>query len=846
MKECLLALCLSFSAQVLLAQTIKKPAKPIKYLSVEDSVKAKKDSTWKVIVKDKQKIEGLFTFFRDTATGSAFIYIRKNQLGKEFIYQSFSMGGPAVLFLNQNMLRENWVFKIRKTYNKIEFLRCNTKYYYDSTNAVSKAADVDVSDAVFYMGLLSAEDSLGYLISADALFISEKLDAVKPIFPPGLPPTAYFNLGSLVTDKSRYEKIKSFPNNTDIVVSLAYDNPTPMNSGDNSITDARYVRVKMQHSFIEMPKNNYKPRFDDPRVGFFTSESDDLTSMKPTRYHDLIHRWNLVKKDPAAKLSEPVEPITWWVENTTPIELRQIILNAGAKWNEAFEYAGFKNAVVMKMMPDTASWDPADIRYNVIRYVASDLGFAIGPSFVNPRTGEIIGSDITVDHGFFRGIIDEQNLFKHGLQQPTGINKNYKSCTIADGMMKDFAAGYVFAEFSGLPIAELVNLKEQFYTELILHEMGHTMGLNHNMKASQMLTPAELQDTAITRKWGVMGSVMDYSAVNVSPDLKPVDYYTTKTGPYDWWAIEYGYKQFSPTEESAGLTKILERSTEPKLIFGNDADIVSGSSGIDPRVQVWDMSNDMSSYATGRFQLVNNLMGKLKDKYAVAGASYTDLRSKYNMLFGQRFQMGLALSAYVSGVYVDRSFVGQATSAKPFTPVPDEYKKKVLSTLNTYLFAPNAFDSDAQLYPYLQMQRRGYNFGGETEDPKPDNAISSLQSSVLNGMMNSTSLGRCSRTTLYGNNYSPAVVLNEISSMVFDEDLKTDVNLYRQNLQNTYVTMLIAIMKDTKYDNASVAAAYDNLKQVKSKLDKLKSANSQTEAHRGNLKFMIDKALVIK
>jgi hypothetical protein len=849
MKSSLLALCLIIFIQSIHAQAKKTPPPPLpppKYKSAKDSIKAMKDSTWKAMIKDKPKTEGLFTVYQDTATGAAFMYIKKDQLGKEFIYQSFSMGGPALLFLNQNMLRETWVFKLRKTYNKVEFLRCNTNYYYDSTNAVSKARDVDVSDAVFHSGALSAEDSAGYLIPADALFISEKLDAVKPNYPPGLPPTAFFNLGGLVADKSGYEKIKSFPNNTDIVVSLAYDNPAPMNYGDNSITDARYVRVKMQHSFIEMPQNDFKPRFDDPRVGYFTVQSDDLTTMKPTRYHDMINRWHLVKKDPSAALSEPVEPITWWVENTTPVELRQVILNAGAKWNEAFEYAGFKNAVVMKMMPDTATWDPADIRYNVIRYVASDLGYAIGPSFVNPRTGQIIGSDITIDHGFFRGIVEEQDIFKRQLHNGSGPHKKYHSCTIADGMMKEFAAGFVFAEFSGMPGLALTNLKEQFYTELVLHEMGHTMGLNHNMKASQMLSPAELLDTAITRKWGIMGSVMDYSAVNVAPDLKPVDYYSTKTGPYDWWAIEYGYRQFTPAEEAKGLNKILERSTEPKLIFGNDADIAFGSSGIDPRVQVWDMSNDMAAYATARFQLVNSLMGKLKDKYAVTGASYTDLRRKYYMLFNQRFQMGMALSSYVSGVYVDRSFVGQNTSNKPFTPVPDEYKKKVMSALNAFVFAPGAFDGDASLYPYLQMQRRGFNFGGNTEDPKPEDDVLALQSTILYGLMNSTALSRASRTTLYGNSYSPAAILSDVTSMVFDADLKGDVNLYRQNLQRAYVDMLVNMLKDPKYDHASVSAGYETLNQIRSKIDKVKGANGQTNAHRANLKFIIDKALVVK
>jgi hypothetical protein len=190
--------------------------------------------------------------------------------------------------------------------------------------------------------------------------------------------------------------------------------------------------------------------------------------------------------------------------------------------------------------------------------------------------------------------------------------------------------------------------------------------------------------------------------------------------------------------------------------------------------------------------------------------------------------------------------VGQNTTAKPFTPVPDEYKKKVMTALSTYIFAPNAFDSDAPLYPYLQMQRRGYNFGGSTEDPKPEDDVLAMQSSVLYGLMNSTSLSRASRTTLYGNTYSPAVILNELTIMVFDADLKGDVNLYRQNLQNHYVDKLISMMKDPKYDNASVSAAYENLKQIRYKLDKLKPANAQTNAHREKLKFIIDKALVIK
>ena len=848
--------CALFCSTTFMVEAQVKKTAPTKPTIKIDSVAARRDSIWSATIKDKKKIGGLFTLYQDTVTGSLQLYIKKDQVGKEFIYQSFSLGGPGSLFLNQNMLRETWVFKVRKTYNRLDFMRCNTNFYYDPGNAVSKAADVDVSDAVFYADKVLAEDSLGYLVNADGLFISEKLDPVKPNFPPNIPPGVLFNVGSFVPDKSGYEKIRSFPENTDVIVSLAYDNPAPMNYGDKSITDARYVRVKMQHSFIEMPQNDYKPRFDDPRVGFFSQEKDNMTSTSATPYHDLINRWNLVKKDPNAALSEPVKPIVWWVENTTPVELRQVILDAGNKWNQSFEKAGFKNAVVMKMMPDTATWDPADIRYNVIRWVSSDLGYAIGPSFVNPRTGEILGSDITIDYGFMGGIDREQDLFKPtgflALSKkealPANMRNHFMGCDMLKGLQLQYGAAMAMVEcFDDAP-NELVTLKEQFFTELVLHEMGHTMGLNHNMKSSQMLSPAELNDKTITRKYGITGSVMDYSTVNAALDRsKQGDYYTTVPGPYDDWAIEFGYRQFSPADEAAGIQKILSRSTEPKLIFGNDADIAFPGGGIDPRVNTWDMSNDMVTYSSNRFQLVNELMGKVKDKYSVPGASYASMRRSYNMLFGQRYSMALPLAMYIGGVYVDRSFVGQNAATAPFTPVPADYQKKAMVTLNTYIFSPNAFDADAYLIPYLQMQRRGFNFFGNPEDPKPDRYVYFLQTAVLEEIMDASTLARANRTTLYGNTYAPANILNDLTANVFDADIKGDVNLYRQNLQTTYVTMLANIVnKGDDYEDASKAAALSALKNIKDKLAKAGSGNEQTKAHRANLQFIIDKALVIK
>ncbi|RZJ66600.1 MAG: DUF5117 domain-containing protein, partial [Flavobacterium sp.] len=304
---CSLSLLLATGA---LAQEKKKQ------VSVVDSVKKavidsiKKATPAKTTLADKIKsskqIDGLFKLYRDTATGSLQMYIGKNQLEKDYIYQSFSMGGPTTLFLNQNMIRSTMLFNIKRVDDKIEFLQKNTNFYYDKNNAVSKSANVDVSDAVVFSEKFTVEDKDGYLINVDGLFISDKLDPVKPTTPPGMPPGAMFVLGSLNTGKSRYETVRSFPKNTDVVVNLAYDNPMPMNGGGKDITDARYVRVKMQHSFLEVPVNNFRARRDDPRVGYFGAEVDDLTSTSATPYKDFISRWHLEKKNPSAKLSEPV------------------------------------------------------------------------------------------------------------------------------------------------------------------------------------------------------------------------------------------------------------------------------------------------------------------------------------------------------------------------------------------------------------------------------------------------------------------------------------------------------------------------------------------------------------
>jgi hypothetical protein len=806
--------------------------------------------------KSSRKEQGLFTVYQDTANGGLQLYVKKDQLGKEYIYQSFSLNGPTALFLNQSMHRANFVIRIQKAFDKLEISRVNTSFYYDPNNPVSKTKDVDKPEAVLLVEKIAAEDSSGYLINADALFISEKLDPVKPVTPPGFSMIPTFNLGSLNPAKSKYASVKTFPDNTDIIVDLAYDNPNAFVSGGADITDARYVRVRMQHSLIRMPENDFQPRYDDPRVGFFTQQVTDQTSIRPTPYKDVINRWNLKKKDQDLDISEPVEPIVYWIENTTPLAYRDVIMQAGLKWNKAFEKAGFKNAVVMKIMPDTATWDPADIRYNVIRWVSSanpQYG-AIGPSFVNPKTGQILGADITIEWytGSATPILDElmspktastQNLVFPGMNM-----EQVALCTLGSELKAQYITGATTLETMGAGEAEISEMHKQFLTYLVMHEMGHTLGLNHNMKSSQLWSPAEINNTELTRKYGLIGSVMDYPAINVASNRsKQGDYYTTLAGPYDLWAIEFGYKPFKAAEEKAALSKILSRSNDPQLAFGNDGDDMrSAGKAMDPRVNINDLTNDVVAYAADRLQLVNSLMGKLVERYTKEGQSYAELRSRYAALMGQRFNMIAAVSRYIGGVYVDRSFPEQHSNTKPFTPVSLSQQKKAISVLNKYVFAPNAFDADANVFPYLQPQRRGFNQNSIGDDYKvTGNVLNEQVAGALMHLLHPATLQRITNSRLYGNQYSVADMLSDLNTAIFAADLKSNVNVYRQGLQSEYVKLLLNIVTDkyNQYDDIAQAASLHAVKKIKTQMTTAVSVNEETKALRDNIIYLINDAL---
>lgn len=805
---------------------------------------APKKETIKGKLKACTSYDGLFVIYQDTTNGELWMEVKDSQLNKEFIYFAHGMNGVIDAGVMKGSYMGSSVFTITKYFNRLDFQIVPTQFYFDPENPLSRAEDANISVAKFFSGKIEVDEDGRYLVKADDLFLSESL---KQLVRSSENPRA-FNLGRLDPKKSTVLGVYNYPENSDVEIEYTFSNPTPKNGGSVGVTDARSVNLRVRHSFIAMPENDYQPRYDDPRVGYFSTQVTDMTSNDVTPYRDVIHRWNLVKKNPEQAISEPVEPITWWIENTTPLEWRDVITEAVMEWNKAFEKAGFRNAMVVQVQPDTADWDAGDIRYNVLRWTSSPnppFG-GYGPSFVNPRTGQIMGADIMLEWIYMTNRVRYDKLYnptsmEHEVEFEHLHGEDFHYCSFGEQMQSNLMFGAAAAMAAGAPSEELDGLMREGLKELIMHEVGHTLGLNHNMKSSQLWSPAELYNPELIKGKALTGSVMDYVLINVVPErTKQGHYFSTTVGPYDMWAIQYGYTPFSSGAEEQAL---LNRSTEPQLIFGNDADDMrSPGKAIDPRVNVGDQSNDQITYCVDRMQLIKEMIPGLKDKFVTEGKSYQELRQMFSMMVSSYFGMGDVITRFIGGVYVDRAMAGQEGGTQPYTPASLADQKRAMKALADYIFAPDALVLPEDYMNYMAMQRRGFNFFMGTEDPKIHAMVLQMQSESLDHLMHPVTMARIVNSQLYGNKYDLNTMMSDLTKAIFEKDINGTVNPMRQNLQVEYTNRLIAIFKNKggDYSYLDQAAALSNLKAIQKMA--VGGAGS-TKAHKEFLNYLIESAL---
>ena len=815
----------------------------------EKEDKTKKEKTFEEVTKQSKLIEGLFDIYQDSISGKIQMLIKEEQLSKDFIYGSQIADGIVQAGGFRGLYNDEKIINFKKFFDKIEISFINTNFYFDKNNPLYKSREANISNAIISSSKIDFHDKENgtYLINANDLFLSESLTRVKPPSRPNQSRTA-FSLGSLDKAKSKIMDIRNYPENLNIKTDYVYNNPNILSSGSNSISDSRYVSMKAFHTLIEMPDEDYEIRLDDQRVGYFLTQVDNLTDSGTTNYRDLVNRWKLIKKDPSLDISEPIKPITWWIENSTPMEWRQTIKEAVLQWNVAFEKAGFKNAVEVKIQPDDADWDAGDIRYNVLRWTSSPnppFG-GYGPSMVNPKTGEIIAADVMLEFVFFTNRVFYDKLYSNpsSVMNTDNYNQTHDHnnfvCSAGSILHDNINFGRTFIALNGDDY-DLEELERQSMMYLIMHEVGHTLGLNHNMKSSSIFTPLELYDNNKLKGKAISGSVMDYPALNLNPNPKiKSPYADSSVGHYDKWAIEFGYKPFNSEEER---NEILSRSTDPLLIFGNDADILYSSRGIDPRVQTNDMSSDPISYSIDRMELVNDLFDDILDKFQKPGDTYEDLRRAFFNLNSQYAGAASTISKFIGGVYVERSVIGQKGSQKPYTTVSYKDQKRAFKALDKHIFSSDNYKIPSEIFNYLARQRRGFDFFSGSEDPKIHDIILSNQSRILSQLMAPNTLQRLKDSELYGNKYKLSEFMSDINKSIFS-DIAGNVDSFRQNLQIIYTNRLVDIISNDKgksYKNHAKSLALLNLNDIMGSINS--KGNRSSLAHKMHLKSIIEKAL---
>jgi len=586
--------------------------------------------------------------------------------------------------------------------------------------------------------------------------------------------------------------------------------PRPM--PPKATPDPRSFFVGVVFNFMPLPAEPMRPRPADPRIGHFTESFTDLSSdLKANPRVHYVARWRLEKKDPAAALSEPVKPITFWLDRNIPARYRGAVTAGILEWNKAFEKIGFKDAIVARQQPDDADWDTLGSEHAAIRwFTGADVGFARGPSNTDPRSGEILDADIAMSDVFGRGsrrfITEDVGL--SGFAQRPALQALWSrhadaQCSHAFESAAEMAFALDLLEARG-EIAPDSPEAEAFVQaqikDTIMHEVGHTLGLKHNFRSSTVITRAQLQDKAFTDANAISGSVMDYNAYNIPLDGEPKANLTVTTlGPYDYWAIEYAYKPLDPKDEAAELARIAARSTEPLLAFADDADAggFGGMVGLDPRDNRFDLGDDPLAWAERRVQLSRELWERVQSRGPQAGDDPLRLRRSVLAGFRQLGRVPEIAAKYVGGMYTERDLPG-STDRPPYRPVEPARQRQALQFLTAGLFSVDSFRFEPQF-----LASMGPDFV-EWERSRPlsvPDAVLALQKQALDRLLDAGTAKRLLDLPYYlpAAQRKGAISLAEVYATVQDAvwselERGAEIDPLRRNLQREHLKRLQALL----------------------------------------------------
>jgi hypothetical protein len=844
------------------------------------------------VVKDTEKSEGLFNLYANKKTGNVYLEIQPEQLNKNYLATVTMESGIGERGLYSGVPLQTLLFYFRRMNNNLFFVVRNVNFRTDPGDPQVRSLARSFSDSVLYSLPIQSihPDHESILVDLGDLLLTDL---------PGLTPYLQDALDGnyqLDSDKSYFGTTKAFPANVELESVYGFSLTNGEAAYLPTLPDNRALTLRVRYSFSQLDENrSYRPRLADDRVGYFLTMYQDVSNTnRRDPYVRYINRWHLEKQDPNAPLSPPKKPIVFWIENSIPLEYRQAIREGVLMWNSAFEKAGFKDAIQVQQMPNDADWDPADVRYNTIRWFNSlDGFFARGPSRVNPLTGEILDADIIVDSGFVREIQQDfrrlvelnqsqenslvSTLMESGNLCPllgdrssspskiTFLSQAAHSHDLCYGMeaMQQSAMDRVGLSLLSEVKPRSEQMKEYIHQRLrwlIAHEVGHTLGLRHNFRGSTLLSPQELNNTDVTQAKGLVNSVMDYLPINLAPQgVEQGKYFPTSVGVYDEWAIKYGYKEsnaLGSLAERRFLREIAQRSTEPELAYATDEDIFD----LNPDANRWDMSSDVLSYAQQQLDNARVMWARLEKRYPSDGGSYSELSELFNTVFWQYFRNTNFITKYIGGQWFYRNHASDPNGRLPFEPVPVEKQREALANLQKYVFASQAFDFSPQLLNKLAPSRwRDWASDLKVErlDYPIHDSISFLQNRVLGNLLSDDRLTRLQDIELK----SPpnqALTLPELFKTLEDsiwtevlkpEDEPLKISSLRRSLQRSYLNRLTSmVLRTSQVPEDARTLAWYRLRELNKSLSKAirrygNSMDTYTKAHLEETRSRINKIL---
>lgn len=715
----------------------------------------------RVITKDAKSDEGVFTIH--SIKDKIYYEIPKNELNKEFLWVSqiarttlgVGYGGQAA---------GNRVVKWERKGNRVLLRNVSYDVVADPKLPVARAVQAANNDTIimsFNVEAIGKDDSV--VIDATRLFTTEVTEF-----------SARTRLRARGFDANRsfIEKTKSFPTNIEVEVSQTYTSPPDMNPGGGGggpqpqpnpfaqgMRAGTNATVVMHYSMVKLPENPMMPRLFDDRVGYFSIRKYDYgidEHRAPERTY--ITRWRLEKKDPNAAISEPVKPIVYYVDPATPTKWIPYIKKGIEDWQPAFEAAGFKNAIIAKEAPSKSEdpyWDPEDARYSVIRYLPSTIENASGPHVHDPRTGEILESDIQYYHN-----------------------------------VMNLARSWYFVQVGALdPRARKLPLPDELMGELvryvIAHEVGHTLGFQHNMKASATYPVEKIRDPQWLKTMGHTPTLMDYSRFNYvaqPEDNIPVADLIPKIGPYDKWATMWGYKPIpgahTPDDEKKTLDQwAREQDAQPYLRFST-----ANARGSDPGENT-EAVGDADAIASTTLGLKNlkRVSEMLLPATSHPGEPYDDLTELYARMLGQWAIELNHVTAIVGGFNSQQKHNGQ--DGVRFVIVPKEKQAAAVRFINENAFATPSWALKADIL------RRIEPLGATAR-------VNAAQERILNSLFSNTRFDRLVEQEAIDGAaaYRPSDFMSDVRRGIWSEIEPgpgvVRIDVYRRNLQNSYIDLL--------------------------------------------------------